>query len=132
MSEMIDPAVFSHETPATDVPDFDTALRVITALRRMLTHAHKELELREEPSPGEHTIFLDDKHERMLQLLYNQGKLNSLPGEEDYGNAEMETEEYGELDEALTSFVEGYLEYQMDIAREEDSGDSNSGPVLSA
>jgi hypothetical protein len=73
-----------------------------------------------EPVDGEHTVFLDSEHQRMVQILYERRKLVYEQEDDAYH------EEY-EFDDVFTDFVEGYLDVAWDMAHDEEQ-DKRLGP----
>lgn len=98
-------AVAEYE-PAPDVDDLDTARRLITCLREDITRIIEE----SEPVYGEHTIFLDGEHQRMVEILYEKRKLAYEQEDDAYH------EEY-EFHDVFTDFVQGYIDVAWDTAQ---------------
>jgi hypothetical protein len=91
---------------AADVTDLREAQRIIAVLRRQISAIIEE----NEPSENEFTAFLDDEHADMLRSLYERGKLCDDQDEE------------GDLIDAFSEFVSGWIEVQWDSVRM-DEGD---------
>ncbi len=100
--------------PANDVDDLDTARRLITALREKIAQMAEE----SESAIGEHVVFLDDEHDRKVQLLYDQRKL-AYEQEDDVYH-----EEY-DFTEVFEDFVNGAIDLAWDMAQ-------NDTPVVVA
>ncbi len=94
--------------PAEDVNDLDTALRLVTCLREKITQMAGEAE----PASGEHAVFLDDEHQRKVELLYDRRKL-TYEQEDDLYN-----EEY-EFNEVFEDFVSSAIDLAWDMAQSE-------------
>jgi hypothetical protein len=103
--------------PAEDVTDLDTARRLITALREKIARMAEEAE----PIVGEWTAFLDEEHDRKLQLLYETKRLIGDPQSRYWLDPP-------ELAEAFTDFVEGWLDIAWDVARDDQELGRASGP----
>lgn len=104
-----------YNTPVDDVTDLAEAQRMLGALREYITKMSNDAN-----SNDGWYISLDDEHERMLDILYKQGKLNTYHGDETHGFPELAYEYYGEIDEALSQFVEDALDLQWDTVKDDD------------
>jgi hypothetical protein len=91
--------------PADDVTDLDTARRLITALRKKIERMGEAAE----PIDGEWTAFLDEEHDRMLQVLYDTKRLVGDPDDPYWLDPP-------ELVEAFTDFVEEWLDVAWGMA----------------
>src|SRR6185436_12720732 len=89
---------------ADDVTDLRTAQRMIAQLRRQVV----ELVELSEPAEGEVSVFLDEEHMRMLQILYERCRLFE------------EQDEEWEFIDAVSEFVSGWIDVQWDTVRTED------------
>lgn len=97
--------------PAEDVTDLDTARRLVTALREQAERAAEE----SMPGEGEYTIFLDDEHARMVEILYENNALSLGRDEDDpYWLDPPDLEP-----EAFSDFVQGCLDIAWDMAHDE-------------
>jgi hypothetical protein len=99
----------TSEAYAEDVTDLREAQRIIAALRRVIDEMSEHMKR----ASDEYWVILDAEYSRMLQLLYQQGKLT------------IEQDPEWELDEAFEEFVKEALDVHWDMARAQNEGQPN-------
>jgi hypothetical protein len=121
MSEPTEPTwekVIAKCPPAEDVTDLDTARRYITGLRKMITQMATEAELL--ASAGGYWIDLDNEHDHMAHILYEQRKLAYEQENDAYA-------EDAEFEEVLLDFIQGYIDVAWDMAQDEQQTEKPMG-----
>jgi hypothetical protein len=101
--------------PAEDVTELETARRLITFLRTLITQMNDNAE----PVDGEWTAFLDEEHDRMLQVLYDKKRLVGNPDAPYWRDPPA-------LVEAFTDFVQDWLDVAWDMAHDEQEAEHES------